>query len=215
MKRRLLILAACFALLLPSPVQAAPGDVNMTQIFPGPHQTRLGWNYVTNSQSNLYYSTDPAAGTLLQANDPTGCHFDTFRWGSTLRYLATTNRCAGNDKVSLFEPGIELAPALWNGSPWTKSGTSRVITLNQGKIECTGLNAWTAQVVGWVEVTPGEQAIYLTNTQYTTWETGPCAPYTTSWVEHMLYTDDGYRRSVGGNVNGGFSWDVWYEPIGN
>lgn len=213
MTRRLVAaVAAVVALLAPAPAGAAPGDtVDLTAMYPGPHVQRDGWNYVVGAPSNLYYEHDAAAGTFLQANDPTRCHFDTFRWRDTLGYAATTNRCAGADHVVVYDPPIELAPATWTGADWTRGGSSRVITLRAGRIECTGTNDWTARVVGWVDVTPGEPAVWLTNTQRTTWSTGPCAPHTTLWAEHMLWTDDGYRRSVGGNVLGGFSWDVWYQ----
>lgn len=204
-------LAVVVALLAPAErVDAAP-SADLAAMYPGPRAEVPGWNYVVGAPSHLYYEADAAAGTFLQANSPDWCHFDTFRWGDTLAYLATTNRC-GVDRVVIYEPGIELAPRAWDGEPWSLSGSSRVVTLNAGRVECTGRNAWTARVVGWVDVTPGERAVWLTNTQTTTWETGSCAPHVTRWAEHFFWTDAGYRRSVGGNLGGGFAWDVWYQP---
>ena len=37
-------------------------------------------------------------------------------------------------------------------------------------------NGWTATVVGWADVTPGEPALWLTHPQPTTWSPGPRAP---------------------------------------
>jgi hypothetical protein len=182
-----------------------------------------GFNYTTGTpQRSVLWFEDLGRGTFRQYNSAPfdRCHYDQLTWQSTrLVYSVTHHECEGPKHDTIYSPPITFIPRSWNGRAWRTTGRSNVTQQLDGVTVCTGVNTWEARVLGVVEVTPGRQGIHWRTTQTTKWNTGSCAPWTTRWQEdYVLVT--GMRgdavgpaliRSFGGNLDGGFNWDVWVD----
>lgn len=188
----------------------SPVSRDMTVLYPGPAATIEGWNYSTDppSYSALHFSQHP--GWWEQSNSADGCHHDTFVWGSVLEYVATHDECGPVVQDTIYATPIVLMPARWDEKPWTRTGRSTVSDYANAEGRCRGFTDWRSDVVGYEHITPDEVAVHVSTYQETTWTNGPCAPYVTKWREDYYFTDH-LRRSVGGNLNGAFSWDVWFD----
>lgn len=185
---------------------------DLRAVYPGPVATIEGWNYSSSppAYSALHFTTYPPGTWFRQSNSADGCHWDGFEWGSVLRYYSTHHECDGVEEDTLYNPPITVMPATWDGQRWLRSDTSMVTTFVDNEPVCGGLNEWTAEVHGLEQITPGEWAVHVSSTQTTTWDRGPCAPWVTEWREDYYFTDR-MRRSVGGNLDGSFRWDVWFD----
>lgn len=193
-------------IFLPTPVTR-----DMTALYPGPAATVEGWNYSSDppTYSALHF-TRYRSGWWQQSNSADGCHFDTFQWTSALTYISTTDTCGAVRQDTTYNPPIPLMPRAWDGERWARAGRSTVTDYANGEGRCRGYTDWRAEVHGVEQITPGESAVHVSTEQTTTWTHGPCAPWVTEWREDYYYTDH-LRRSVGGNVDGSFRWDVWYD----
>lgn len=165
------------------------------------------------------------------------CNWDQLSWvGDYLTYSQTHHECNGNDKDVIYDAPIRFLPRYWDDTaPWSYNGSSSVTTTTlSGDPGCTGTNNYTGEIVGYVELQPGVQAIHWRTTQVTEWASGNDAPYcvaggTTNWVENYylianlpvedyagLTAAPALARSVGGNTDayddtGLWDWDIWFS----
>ena len=165
------------------------------------------------------------------------CNWDQLSWvGDNLTYTQTHSECNGDNKDVIYPNQIRLLPRYWDDSaPWSYSGSSSVTTTKlNGDPGCTGTNSYTAEVLGYVEIQPGIQAIHWRSTQAIEWATGDDAPYctadsSTNWVENYymipslpvenyqgLTSAPGLLRTVGGNSDtftndGLWDWDITFS----
>ncbi len=227
-KREIIGLLLFFAIWVALSSTAQSGGHDLKSYYPNPSvafedQFLDGYNYEQSppGRSVLWFE-DLGRGKWRQYNSLPGetCHYDQFKWRKVLRYQTTSHSCDGQLEVTNYSPGIVLIPKKWNGNYWTRSGTSNATHSIDGNIVCTGTNEWTAEVLGWVQITPTEQAIHFRTIQHSEWDTGSCA--TTDWQEDYYLVDNlrgsgeqGLRRSVGGNASGSFRWDVWFDSWSN
>ncbi len=162
------------------------------------------------------------------------CHWDLLSWeGDELNYKETYDGCDTNDKDVTFSTPIQLLPRYWNDTAsWTTSGsTTQTTTKLDGSTGCTGVNTWTATILGYVTVSPGVQAIHYRTEQAVHWDTGDDFPYCVAdsdltWQEDYYLVDNiavtdyegvtsapGLFRTVGGNLDnfansGLYDWDI-------
>jgi len=196
-----------------------------------------GFNYISGSpQRSVLWFDWEGRGWFKQFNwgpeDPNSrCHYDQMRWRSSrMEYHRTHNGCGEVTHETSFSPGIRLMPRRWRaGDDWSESRTTAVTHREDGVVVCRGTMDYTSEVLGWVEVDPATStwAIHVRTTQSTLWteghsSTGCSAGYTTDWEENYYLMPDmpaegtnkaynGFKRSIGGNDNNNFNWDVWFD----
>ncbi len=187
------------------------------------------------SRSVLWFQST-GGGSFKQFNSAPyeQCHWDLLNWTkTTLIYTKTHNQCGTNNNEIVYSPGVSFMPKSLNSSQtWSVSGTSAATYYNQGKIVCTGTNTWNSKVLGWVALTPAQQALHIQNNQSTYWTSGSdpsgCSMgSTTKWQENFYLvaslpitgttnSDLALKRQVGGNVDSynathRWSYDVWFD----
>lgn len=192
---------------------------NASMAFNGYYLNGYNHNSSPPSRSVLWFE-NMSSGRFRMYNSLPGerCHFDELTWQSRqLVYSKTYHRCEGAVHESTYSPPIVFIPRQWSGTSWSRTGESQVTQRLDGAIVCTGTNKWKAQIIGWIDIAPGERGIHWRSTQTTTWKSGSCAPWTTRWQEDYVMSTSiaggapGLKRSIGGNLDGGFNWDVWMD----
>lgn len=164
---------------------------------------------------------------------PEPCHSDYLSWWSDgyLRYVKTVDACPGTNPATTIDYGttgspIIYLPRVWDGGAWSRSGSSPAVYSLGTATACTGTNAWTATILGWEDMAPGERGLHFRSVQTTSWVTGAvpggcAAGYATHWQEDYWLVADlpgpagptpGLKRTKGGNLdNGAGSWDIWFD----
>ena len=161
------------------------------------------------------------------------CHWDMLQWtGGYLNYSQTrSDHCASEDNSIVYSPAIKYMPRYWGGSYWSSSGQSAATYTENGRVACQGINSWKAEVLGWVDLSPGVKAIHVRSNQSTYWTkgyspTGCSAGYTSKYQDnHYLVKNlplstggsaKGLKRTVGGsldiyNQTKKWDWDIWFD----
>lgn len=205
-----------------------------------------GFNYVTKSPTRAVLWFEPQDQYTFRvynyAPEDTvnkRCHYDQLSWWADgyLRYVKTVDNCVnptneidyGDSTGSPTSGPIIFLPSTWDGvTNWIRKGSSTATYLQGGVVKCTGVNNWTASIVGVEQIAPGVQGVHWQSAQTTIWQTGnltgQCyAGYTTHWLEdYWLYanlpisgggTAPALKRSKGGNqdIPNGTSWDIWFD----
>jgi len=213
MKRHITKFLIAFSLIFGTavmPVDAAQ-NVSMREFFSPSEKVLVGFNYVTNKPAVLWFEDfGNSKFGMYNSTKPERCHRDDFTWTKTrLLYESTFDGCGSIARAIVYTPGITFFPSNWNGRKWSVSGRSVASSYEDGKLVCTGVNVWKSQIIGYIG-----NDIHWRTSQVTTWKSGPCAPWVTRWQEdYVLGTfpdgSKGLLRSFGGNLDGGFNWDVW------
>ncbi len=160
---------------------------NASMAFNGYYLNGYNHNSSPPSRSVLWFE-NMSSGRFRMYNSLPGerCHFDELTWQSKqLVYSKTYHRCEGAVHESTYSPPIVFIPRQWSGTSWSRTGESQVTQRLDGAIVCTGTNKWKAQTTRW-------QEDYVMSTSI-----AGGAP--------------GLKRSIGGNLDGGFNWDVWMD----
>lgn len=220
----MLIIAMCVLGLLwigTRDADSSDTPVDLEALYPGDTDTYLeGNNWVTGEpQRSVLWFRQRIRGYWSQYNwapdDPQAdCNEDRFRWyRGELRYLWTDTECDGQDVRTRYRPAVVYMPSTWTpGETWERCGTSTVTHTDHGTVVRSGVTGWCATVAGVVDLQPGRPAVQIDVRLTTVWDGEP-ASHTTRWIE-TLYVDPetGLARDVGGNLDGGWNWDVWFLP---
>ena len=196
-----------------------------------------GYNYATGTplRSVFWFEKQDQwsfkAYNAAPENPDAKCNYDLLSWWDDgyLRYAQTHHECPGSTPNDIYyESPIIFLPSTWNPKrgQWKLTGQSGAKYYENGVLRCTGTNNWTAEILGWEEIAPGEQAIHWRTTQITNWSTGDVAGkcyagYTTNWREDNWLSQipqpngglaKALKRSKGGNLDTqSGNWDVWYD----
>lgn len=185
----------------------------------GPRLSVL-WFERQDRQAFRVYNSAP---TSAQAR----CGYDELSWSRDgyLRYVRTVAACGQQRTEIAYEQPIVFLPQRWDGRPWRLDGRSAARYYIDGQLHCEGTNAWTAEVLGVEETSPGNADLHWRTTQTTTWTTGDVrggcyAGSVTRWREDYWLTGrlpdpagvrqgKGLQHTVGGNLDKpDQAWDI-------
>lgn len=170
---------------------------------------------------------------------PTGLWYQQTAWRCAPNYMSRIDY-GGNGIQFLPNTWDDASvcatdPIPGDGFPcsWTASGSTSAYYYegtNSGNLQllCTGTMNWRAQIHGYMQYAPGLWGIHWSTVQTTNWTGGfgastGCGPgEVTNWREDYVFADGipvwgagvttkGLKRHWGGNANGRFNWDIWYD----
>lgn len=168
------------------------------------------------------YNSDPKSSTAR-------CHWDELSWwnDNTFRYSKTHDECPGKPITeTIYDPPIIFLPRIWNprNGNWSLSNQAKVTHSENGVVTCTGLNKYTASIIGWEEIHPKVYGLHWKTEQNTIWDSfGKCNGWEpTLWQEDYWFINNlpvegkvpskGLKRTKGGNLKVvSENWDIWFD----